>query len=119
QEVRGGGERAGQLETLLVHQRQLGGSAERLALEPDQRQQALGLGGGVTSIAPAAVQETEAHVVERGEPRKRPHQLKCPRDAGAAHAMRLPARDVVTLEANLAGVRSERSRDQVEERRLA
>src|SRR5438309_782003 len=118
QEVRGGGQRTGQLESLLVHQRQLGGTTERLAVEPDEGQQALGIGGDVTGIAGAAVQQTDANVVERGESREGPDELKRPRDAGAAHAVRSPARDVVTLEANVAGVRSERPRDQVEERRL-
>src|SRR5206468_8654489 len=81
QEVRGGGQRTGQLESLLVHQRQLGGTTERLALEPDEGQQALGVGGDVTGIAGAAVQQTDTNVVERGESREGPNELKRPRDA--------------------------------------
>src|SRR5213595_425341 len=77
EEPRGGGERARELQALLVDQRELRRETVRLALEADEREQTLGLRRGRARLAAGAPVETpDAHVVEGREPGERPHELE-------------------------------------------
>src|SRR5206468_1132950 len=92
EEPRGGGERARELQALLVDQRELRRETVRLALEADEREQTLGLRRGRGRLAAGAPVETpDAHVVEGREPGERPHELERPRDALGAHTVGRPA----------------------------
>src|SRR5437773_2090998 len=120
EDPRGGGERARELQALLVDQRELRRETVRLALEADEREQTLGLRRGRARLAAGAPVETpDAHVVEGREPGERPHELERPRDALGAHTVGRPAGDITVAEADRAAVRHQGPGDQVEERRLA
>src|SRR5207245_2228336 len=75
EEPRGGGERARELQALVVDQRELRRETVRLTLEADEREQTLGLRRGRARLAAGAPVETpDAHVVEGRAPGERPHE---------------------------------------------
>src|SRR6516165_369493 len=81
------------------------------------------IGGGhvrrrVASM-PSAVVVTHQDVVFHGESHERSHELEGTRDALAAYLVRGAPGDVRTVELYPASIRSERARDEIEQRRLA
>src|SRR5205823_11376078 len=67
----------------------------------------------------AAIQTAHEDVLERGETRERPDQLKGARDTGGADAVRGQPADVDAIELDAATIGRQRTRDEIEERGLA
>ena len=120
QELGPGGQRAGQLEALAVHQGQRGrpacrpgprGRPARAAAPPPR--------GRRRAAALAAVEAADPHVVERGEAGEGPDELEGAGDAARAEPVRRQPGDVAALEPDAPAIGAQGARDQVEERGLA
>jgi hypothetical protein len=118
QEAGRGGERAGDLEPLLVGQGEGGGDHVLLAREAGEREQLQR--AGPRAAHPARAPERPAdHVLEHRHTPEAPHHLPGARDAEPAHPLRPRAGDVGAVEDDPALVRVERAADAAEERGLA
>jgi hypothetical protein len=89
-----------------------------LALEPDPRDDGPRLlAGGGHRGTPA--EGADPHVVEHGQARKRPHDLKRAGQTDAAYRVGFEPDEAPPVEDNVALIRDEKARDQVERRGLA
>ena len=118
QQLRIGGERAGNLEAFAVGQRQRRGRLCALVVEVEPCQHLAGMRARRGDVQPA-VQRTDHHVVLDAEAGEWPHQLEGPANAAVTDFVGSQSVDPLASERNSAFIRRKHAGDHVEQRGLA